>query len=395
MNDAPIPEGSMSNIDPNDTVATPGAKRPVSMRELLEEMVRKKASDLHLTAGLPAQFRIDGEIMSSDSEPLSPEMTKALTYSILNEEQRKRFEIERELDLSFGVRGLSRFRANAFLQRGVVSIAIRQIPYEILSLKELGLPDVVDRLANKNKGLILVTGPTGCGKSTTLASVVDKINTERRCHIITIEDPIEYVHHHKRCIVNQREVQADTHSFANALKYVLRQDPDVILVGEMRDLETIQAALTIAETGHLTLATLHTNSTYEAINRMVDVFPEHQQGQIVAQLAFVLEGVITQQLMPRIGGRGRVLACEVLICTPAVKALIREKKVHQIYSHMQAGQKFGMQTMNQALYKLYVTREISLEEAMGRSPDIQELEQMLSRKGVLGSACDRVGSSRL
>ncbi|MGD9401041.1 MAG: type IV pilus twitching motility protein PilT, partial [bacterium] len=366
-----------------------------SMRELLEEMVRKKASDLHLTAGLPAQFRIDGEIMSSDSEPLSPEMTKALTYSILNEEQRKRFEIERELDLSFGVRGLSRFRANAFLQRGVVSIAIRQIPYEILSLKELGLPDVVDRLANKNKGLILVTGPTGCGKSTTLASVVDKINTERRCHIITIEDPIEYVHHHKRCIVNQREVQADTHSFANALKYVLRQDPDVILVGEMRDLETIQAALTIAETGHLTLATLHTNSTYEAINRMVDVFPEHQQGQIVAQLAFVLEGVITQQLMPRIGGRGRVLACEVLICTPAVKALIREKKVHQIYSHMQAGQKFGMQTMNQALYKLYVTREISLEEAMGRSPDIQELEQMLSRKGVLGSACDRVGSSRL
>jgi twitching motility protein PilT len=365
------------------------------MRELLEEMVRKKASDLHLTAGLPAQFRIDGEIMSSDSEPLSPEMTKALTYSILNEEQRKRFEIERELDLSFGVRGLSRFRANAFLQRGVVSIAIRQIPYEILSLKELGLPDVVDRLANKNKGLILVTGPTGCGKSTTLASVVDKINTERRCHIITIEDPIEYVHHHKRCIVNQREVQADTHSFANALKYVLRQDPDVILVGEMRDLETIQAALTIAETGHLTLATLHTNSTYEAINRMVDVFPEHQQGQIVAQLAFVLEGVITQQLMPRIGGRGRVLACEVLICTPAVKALIREKKVHQIYSHMQAGQKFGMQTMNQALYKLYVTREISLEEAMGRSPDIQELEQMLSRKGVLGSACDRVGSSRL
>ncbi|MGD9141776.1 MAG: type IV pilus twitching motility protein PilT [bacterium] len=385
----------MSNIDPNDTVATPGTKRPVSMRELLEEMVRKKASDLHLTAGLPAQFRIDGEIMSSDSEPLSPEMTKALTYSILNEEQRKRFEIERELDLSFGVRGLSRFRANAFLQRGVVSIAIRQIPYEILSLKELGLPDVVDRLANKNKGLILVTGPTGCGKSTTLASVVDKINTERRCHIITIEDPIEYVHHHKRCIVNQREVQADTHSFANALKYVLRQDPDVILVGEMRDLETIQAALTIAETGHLTLATLHTNSTYEAINRMVDVFPEHQQGQIVAQLAFVLEGVITQQLMPRIGGRGRVLACEVLICTPAVKALIREKKVHQIYSHMQAGQKFGMQTMNQALYKLYVTREISLEEAMGRSPDIQELEQMLSRKGVLGSACDRVGSSRL
>jgi twitching motility protein PilT len=395
MNDAPITEGIVEMPEQGTGESKTGPKRSATMRDLLEEMVRKKASDLHLTAGLPAQFRIDGLIVSSDSEPLSPEMTKSLTYSILNEEQRKRFEIERELDLSFGVRGLSRFRANAFLQRGVVSIAIRQIPYEILSLKELGLPDVVDRLANKNKGLILVTGPTGCGKSTTLASVVDKINTERRCHIITIEDPIEYVHHHKRCIVNQREVQADTHSFANALKYVLRQDPDVILVGEMRDLETIQAALTIAETGHLTLATLHTNSTYEAINRIVDVFPEHQQGQIVAQLAFVLEGVITQQLMPKIGGRGRVLACEVLICTPAVKALIREKKVHQIYSHMQAGQKFGMQTMNQALYKLYVTREISLEEAMGRSPDIAELEQMLSRKGVLGSACDRIGSSRL
>ena len=395
MNDAPVTEDSANNVAANEPVAKSGTRSTVTMRELLEEMVRKKASDLHLTAGLPAQFRIDGEIISSDSEPLSPEMTKGLTYSILNEEQRKRFEIERELDLSFGVRGLSRFRANAFLQRGVVSIAIRQIPYEILSLKELGLPDVVDRLANKTKGLILVTGPTGCGKSTTLASVVDKINNERRCHIITIEDPIEYVHHHKRSIVNQREVQADTHSFGNALKYVLRQDPDVILVGEMRDLETISAALTIAETGHLTLATLHTNSTYEAINRIVDVFPEHQQGQIVAQLAFVLEGVLTQQLMPRIGGRGRVLGCEVLICTPAVKALIREKKVHQIYSHMQAGQKFGMQTMNQALYKLYVTREISLEEAMGRSPDISELEQMLSRKGVLGSACDRIGSSRL
>jgi twitching motility protein PilT len=395
MNDAPVTDGAEKTLGVEGVANSSGPKLKVTMRDLLEEMVRKKASDLHLTAGLPAQFRIDGLIVSSDSDPLTPELTKSLTYSILNEEQRKRFEIERELDLSFGVRGLSRFRANAFLQRGVVSIAVRQIPYEILSLKELGLPDVVDRLANKSKGLILVTGPTGCGKSTTLASVVDKINTERRSHIITIEDPIEYVHHHKRCIVNQREVQADTHSFANALKYVLRQDPDVILVGEMRDLETIQAALTIAETGHLTLATLHTNSTYEAINRIVDVFPEHQQGQIVAQLAFVLEGVVTQQLMPRIGGRGRVLACEVLICTPAVKALIREKKVHQIYSHMQAGQKFGMQTMNQALYRLYVTREISLEEAMGRSPDIAELEQMLSRKGVLGSASERVGSSRL
>jgi twitching motility protein PilT len=377
MNDAPAKDEAMKTIGAGEPAAKPGTRGALTMRDLLEEMVRKKASDLHLTAGLPAQFRIDGVIVSSDSEPLAPEMTKALTYSILNEEQRKRFEIERELDLSFGVRGLSRFRANSFLQRGVVSLAVRQIPYEILSLKELGLPDVVDRLANKTKGLILVTGPTGCGKSTTLASVVDKINTERRCHIITIEDPIEYVHHHKRCIVNQREVQADTHSFANALKYVLRQDPDVILVGEMRDLETIQAALTIAETGHLTLATLHTNSTYEAINRIVDVFPEHQQGQIVAQLAFVLEGVLTQQLMPRIGGRGRVLGCEVLICTPAVKALIREKKIHQIYSHMQAGQKFGMQTMNQGLFNACIKGDISTEEAIRRTADQEELSNML------------------
>ncbi len=361
----------------------------MTMRELLEEMVRRKASDLHITAGLPPQFRIDGHIISSNAEPLTPEMTKQLAYSILNDEQRKRFEMEKELDLSFGIKGLSRFRANVFLQRGVTTVAIRQIPFEIRTLDELGLPPVVGELATKQKGLILVTGPTGCGKSTTLAAIVDKINSERRCHIITIEDPIEYVHHHKRSIVNQREVQADTHSFAKALKYVLRQDPDVILIGEMRDLETIAAALTIAETGHLTLATLHTNSTYETINRIVDVFPEYQQSQVLAQLAFVLEGVITQQLIPRLGGKGRVLACEILVCTPAVKALIRERKIHQIYSLMQAGQKFGMQTMNQSLYKLYVTRQISLEEALGRSPDVTELEQMLSRSRTLGVTSEK------
>ncbi len=358
----------------------------LALRSLLEEMVRLRASDLHITAGLPPQYRVDGEIISADTEELTPDMTKQLIYSILNEEQRKRFEMDKELDFSFGIKGLSRFRANVFLQRGVTTAAIRQIPYEVMGFDELGLPPVVKDFASKQKGLILVTGPTGCGKSTTLAAIVDKINSERRCHIVTIEDPIEYVHRHKKSIVNQREVRADTHSFTNALKYVLRQDPDVILIGEMRDLETIAAALTIAETGHLTLATLHTNSTYESINRIVDVFPEYQQAQVLAQLAFVLEGVITQQLIPRLGGKGRVLAAEILVATPAIRALIREKKVHQIYSLMQAGQKFGMQTMNQALYRLYVTRQISLEEALGRSPDIAELEQMLARGRALGAS---------
>jgi twitching motility protein PilT len=361
----------------------------IALRSLLEEMVKLRASDLHITAGLPAQYRIDGQIVSSKTEPLTPDMTKQILYSILNEEQRKRFEIDKELDFSFGIKGLSRFRANVFLQRGVTTGAIRTIPFEILSFEELGLPPVVNDFSAKQKGLLLVTGPTGCGKSTTLASIVDKVNAERSCHIVTIEDPIEYVHQHNKSIVNQREVRADTHSFPNALKFVLRQDPDVILIGEMRDLETIAAALTIAETGHLTLATLHTNSTYESINRIVDVFPEYQQSQVLAQLAFVLEGVITQQLIPRLGNAGRVLAAEVLVCTPAINALIREKKIHQIYSLMQAGQKFGMQTMNQALYRLYVTRQISLEEALGRSPDISELEQMLSRGRTLGSAGKR------
>jgi twitching motility protein PilT len=361
----------------------------VSLRALLEEMVKMRSSDLHITAGLPAQFRVDGQIVSSETEAFTPELTKQIIYSILNEEQRKRFEIDKELDFSFGIKGLSRFRANVFLQRGVTTAAIRQIPFEILTFEDLGLPAVINDLSSKHNGLILVTGPTGCGKSTTLASIIDKVNGERNCHIVTIEDPIEYVHHHKSSIVNQREVRADTHSFPNALKFVLRQDPDVILIGEMRDLETIAAALTIAETGHLTLATLHTNSTYESINRIVDVFPEHQQGQILSQLAFVLEGVITQQLIPRLGCKGRVLASEVLVCTPAISALIREKKIHQIYSLMQAGQKFGMQTMNQSLYRLYVTRQISLEDALGRSPDIAELEQMLARSRARGSLAER------
>ena len=351
----------------------------LSLRQLLEEMVKLRASDLHITAGLPAQYRIDGEIISSQTERLTPENTKQVLYSILNDEQRKRFEIDKELDFSFGIKGLSRFRANVFLQRGVTTGAIRQIPFEILGFEELGLPPVVNDLSNKQKGLILVTGPTGCGKSTTLASIIDKINSERKCHIVTIEDPIEYVHHHKKSIVNQREVQADTHSFPSALKYVLRQDPDVILIGEMRDLETIAAALTIAETGHLTLATLHTNSTYESINRIVDVFPEHQQGQVLAQLAFVLEGVITQQLLPKLGMKGRALASEVLVCTPAISALIREKKIHQIYSLMQAGQKFGMQTMNMSLAAAVRTHLLTRDDAFARSTDPQEVEQILGK----------------
>jgi twitching motility protein PilT len=352
----------------------------INLRDLLHEMIEKKASDLHITAGLPPQLRVDGEMRGTDHPPLTPENTLQVTYSVLNEEQQKRFEAEHELDFSFGVKGLSRFRANVFLQRGVTSLAIRQIPYEIMDLKDLGLPKVVQDLAEKQKGLILVTGPTGSGKSTTLATIIDKINEERRGHIITIEDPIEFVHQHKNCIVNQREVRADTESFSAALKHVLRQDPDVILIGEMRDLETMGAALTIAETGHLTLATLHTNSTYESINRIVDSFPAEQQGQIRAQLAFVLEGVITQQLIPKKGGGGRRMVSEVMVCTPAIRATIRDDKIHQIYGLMQAGQKYGMQTMNQGLFNAIVQGDVSTDEGLRRSTDPAELQNMLGDK---------------
>ncbi len=351
----------------------------VTLRQLLEDMVHKKASDLHVTAGVPPEFRVDGWITPSEHEVLTPEMTAQLAYSVLSDEQRKRFEITKELDFSFGVKGLSRFRANVFLQRGVVSMAIRQIPFEILQMEKLGLPPIVREFTNRQKGLVLVTGPTGSGKSTTLAAMLDKINSTRQSHIITIEDPIEYIHHHKKCIVNQREIGADTTSFPNALKYVLRQDPDIILIGEMRDLETIESALTIAETGHLVFATLHTNSTYEAVNRIVDVFPADQQRQIHTQLAFTLEGVVTQQLIPRSRGGGRVLCAEVLVCTAAIKATIREGKTHQIYSLMQAGQKFGMQTMNQALLQAVLDKALSPEDAFERSTDRPELEAMLGK----------------
>ncbi|MEO5988821.1 MAG: type IV pilus twitching motility protein PilT [Candidatus Eisenbacteria bacterium] len=351
----------------------------LTLRQLLEDMVQRKASDLHITAGVPPELRIDGSITPTEYEVLTPEKCASLAYSVLSDDQRKRFETTKELDFSFGVKGLSRFRSNVFLQRGVVSVAIRQIPYEILPMDKLGLPPVVREFTNRQKGLVLVTGPTGSGKSTTLAAMLDKINATRQCHIMTIEDPIEYIHHHKKSIVNQREIGADTASFPTALKYVLRQDPDVILIGEMRDLETIEAALTIAETGHLVFATLHTNSTYEAVNRIVDVFPADQQKQILTQLAFTLEGVMTQQLVPRSRGTGRAMVAEVLVCTPAIRATIREGKVHQIYSLMQAGQKFGMQTMNMALLQAVQDKQLTPDDAMDRSMDRMELEGMLQK----------------
>jgi twitching motility protein PilT len=306
-----------------------------------------------------------------------PQETKQLCYSILTEDQKVKFETNNELDLSFGVRGLSRFRANIFMQRGAVSGAFRSIPFRILGFEELGLPPVVTYLAERPQGLVLVCGPTGAGKSTTLASIIDKINSEKRHHVITVEDPIEYLHPNKLCVVNQREVGADTNTFKDALKYILRQDPDVVLIGEMRDLETIAAALTISETGHLVFATLHTNSAVQTINRIVDVFPTHQQAQIRAQLSFVLQGVIVQQLLPRADGPGRVLALEVMVPTPAIRSLIREDKIHQIYSQMQMGQeKYQMLTFNQSLYNLCSRGLITNEEAFARSPDREELTMM-------------------
>ncbi|HYU29459.1 MAG TPA: type IV pilus twitching motility protein PilT [Gemmatimonadales bacterium] len=338
---------------------------PINLRALLEEMIEKDASDLHLVAGERPKIRVDGDIVNAQSEEvMTPKDTLSLAYSVLTENQKKRFETENELDFSFGIQNLARFRGNVFKQRGCVSVVIRQIPFNVKTFNELGLPNVVAQLADRPRGLVLVTGPTGSGKSTTLAAMIDKINKELKGHIITVEDPIEFIHRHQACIVNQREVGTDTNSFQAALKYALRQDPDVVLIGEMRDLETIQAALTIAETGHLAFATLHTNSAAESINRIIDVFPAHQQSQVRAQLAFVLEGVLTQTLLQRAKGRGRVMAAEIMICTPAIRALIRDDKVHQIESSMQAGKKYGMQTLNDALYQLYMGREVTKDECL-------------------------------
>jgi len=352
-----------------------------NLRALLEEMIEKNASDLHLTAGERPKLRIDGDIVSaSNEEVLSPKDTLSLAYSVLTENQKKRFELEDELDFSFGIQNLARFRGNVFKQRGCVAMVLRMIPFNILTFDALGLPAVVGQLADRPRGLILVTGPTGSGKSTTLAAVVDRINKTRKGHIITVEDPIEFIHSHQGCIVNQREVGTDTRTFATALKYALREDPDVILVGEMRDLETISSALTIAETGHLVLATLHTNSAAESINRIIDVFPSNQQSQVRAQLAFVLEGVMTQTLLQKASGRGRVMCAEIMVATPAIRALIRDDKIHQIYSAMQAGKKFGMQTMNDALYQAYVQRLVSKEECLRAAPDKNEFLRMIGEK---------------
>ncbi len=348
--------------------------------DLLKTMIEKGASDLHITTGSPPRLRIDGKLIPLDSQPLSPTETKSLCYSILTDAQKHKFEENNELDLSFGVKGLSRFRGNIFMQRGAVAGAFRTIPFEIKTFQDLGLPEIVNDLVKKPRGLILVTGPTGSGKSTTLAAMVDRINAERYDHIITVEDPIEYLHGHKKCLINQREVNADTFSFKAALRYVLRQDPDVVLIGEMRDLETIEAALTVSETGHLTLATLHTNSAVQTINRIIDVFPPHQQEQIRVQLSFVLEGILAQQLIPKKSGKGRALAIELLVPNPAIRNLIREDKIHQVYSMMQTGQaRFGMQTMNQSLLELYTKGFLSYEDAIARSMVPEELITMLQR----------------
>jgi twitching motility protein PilT len=363
----------------------------VTLRELLELIVKKNASDLHLTIGSPPQLRIDGKLVKTDFEILAAEDTKKLAYSIMNEKQKQKFEEKSELDLSFGIEHLSRFRCNVFMQRGNVAVALRQIPFRIPSFEELGIPKVVTELANLPRGLVLVTGPTGSGKSTTLAALINKINQERHCHILTVEDPIEYLHRHISSLINQREVYSDTQSFGNALKYALREDPDVVMVGEMRDLETMESTLNISETGHLAFATLHTNSCAESINRIIDVFPTNQQEQVRVTVSFVLQAVVSQQLIPKIGG-GRVLALEIMICTPAIRALIRDDKIHQIYSLMQAGQKYGMRTMNQSLAELYLKHKLTLGDALGRSSNVQELNELLARKSEIAQLGHAVGA---
>ncbi|HXV77106.1 MAG TPA: type IV pilus twitching motility protein PilT [Candidatus Polarisedimenticolaceae bacterium] len=352
----------------------------VTMHQLLKTLVDQGGTDLHIATNSPPQIRIHGKMVPLQSPPMTPAETKSIIYSVLSDNQKHRLEENFELDFSFGVKGLARFRANIFFQRGAVGGAFRLIPWEIRSFRELGLPEVVATLCDKPRGLILVTGPTGSGKSTTLASMIDKVNSERHEHIVTIEDPIEYLHAHKKCLVNQRELHADTQTFSKALRAVLRQDPDVVLIGEMRDLETIESALRIAETGHLTFATLHTNSAAQTINRIIDVFPPHQQSQIRAQLSLVLEGILCQALLPRANGGGRALAMEILVPNSAIRNLIREDKVHQIYSAMQVGQaKYGMQTFNQSLATLVMKKQITRELALSMSSNAEELREMLER----------------
>ncbi|HEX8396553.1 MAG TPA: type IV pilus twitching motility protein PilT [Pyrinomonadaceae bacterium] len=359
----------------------------ISLPDLLRKMTDLGGSDLHLTTNSAPQVRVHGHLQPLPGyAAMTAAETKQLAYSVLTDAQKHRFEEALELDFSFGLKGMSRFRANLFNQKGAVGAVFRAIPYEIKGFENLGLPPVVKDLCNKPRGLILVTGPTGSGKSTTLAAMIDKINQERREHILTIEDPIEFLHPHKNCVVNQREVHSDTHGFAPALKSALRQDPDVVLVGEMRDLETIEMALRIAETGHLTFATLHTNSAASTINRIIDVFPSAQQSQIRTQLSLVLEGILCQALLPKPDGAGRAMALEILIPNAAIRNLIREDKIHQIYSMMQTGQdKYGMQTFNQSLATLHHKRLISLDTAMARSSNTDELKTLIERGAGLNS----------
>ena len=360
-----------------------------SLSDLLKKMVDTGGSDLHISTNSPPRVRVHGQLKPMEGlDSLNPAETKQLIYSVLTDSQKHRFEESLELDFSFGIKNIARFRANVFNQRGATGAVFRIIPFEILTFKQLNLPPVVERLCEKPRGLMLVTGPTGSGKSTTLAAMLDKINSERWEHMLTIEDPIEFIHQHKRCFVNQREVHADTHSFPNALRAALREDPDIVLIGEMRDLETIEAALRIAETGHLTFATLHTNSAASTINRIVDVFPAHQQPQVRAQLSLVLEGILCQTLLPKPSGQGRAMAMEILVPNAAIRNLIREDKIHQVYSAMQSGQdKFGMQTLNQALSSLYFEKQITLEVAIGRSSNPEELQEMINRgaRGLAGT----------
>ena len=359
-----------------------------TLPELLKTMVEKEGSDLHIATNTPPQIRVHGHLHRLDLPDLSPADTKQLVYSVLTDAQKKRFEESLELDFSFGIRGLARFRCNVFNQRGAVGAVYRLIPEKIRSFQDLGLPPVLGTLSERPRGLVLVTGPTGSGKSTTLAAMLDKINTERHDHILTIEDPIEYIHPHKNCLVNQREVHSDTANFSNALRAALREDPDIVLIGEMRDLETVEAALKIAETGHLTFGTLHTNSAAQTINRIIDIFPANQQAQIRTQLSLVLEGIVCQALLPKADGRGRVCSLEIMVPTPAIRNLIRDDKIHQIYGAMQSGQeKLGMQTMNQSLASLYMRRTISLETAMSASSNRDELQDMINRGvGVVAGA---------
>jgi twitching motility protein PilT len=364
----------------------------ITLSELLKKMIEMGGSDLHITTNSAPRVRVHGHLRPLEMPPLTAADTKSLAYSVLTDAQKHRFEENLELDFSFGLKNLARFRGNVFNQRGAVAAVFRTIPWEIKGFESLGLPPIVKAMCDKPRGLILVTGPTGSGKSTTLAAMLDKINSERDEHMITIEDPIEFLHNHKRCLVNQREVHSDTHSFSNSLRAALREDPDIVLIGEMRDLETIEAALRIAETGHLTFATLHTNSAASTINRIIDVFPAHQQPQIRAQLSMVLEGVLCQALIPRVDGRGRAMVMEILVPNPAIRNLIREDKIHQIYSAMQTGTgQSGMQTFNQSLANTYFAKQITLEVAMARSSNPDELQDMINR----GVASAPAGSARL